>query len=119
MENSGLLQLKEDLVTIYDMWSGNRDRQNRKHHSEHGALRSGEGTPSQMAMRQHEFEERSKMEAMEAAGEHGTDSRTQKRQFEYYKEKVKSKRTGKQDDRFDFIEEDTVLLHEDIGMVNL
>ena len=59
------------------------------------------------------------MEAMEAAGEHATDTRTQKRQFEYYREKIQNKRTSKQDDRFDFIPEDTVELREDIAMLNL
>ena len=39
--------------------------------------------------------------------------------FEYWKEKQQNKRTSKQDDRFDLIEEDTVPIIEDIAMLNM
>lgn len=39
--------------------------------------------------------------------------------FEYWKEKQQNKRTSKQDDRFDLIEEDTVPVIEDIAMLNM
>ena len=101
------------------MMSGEKDRKSRRTHSEHGALRSGEGTPDQMMMRQKMFEERQKLDDMEAAGEYATDIRTSKRQFEHWKEKMANKRTSKQDDRFDLAEEDTVALREDIAVLNL
>ena len=105
--------------SLYDMWSGEKDRKNRKTHSESGALRSGEGTPDQIAMRARMFEERQKLEDLEASGEYTTDLRTSKRQFEYWKEKMQDKRTSKQDERFDLIAEDSVPILEDIAMLNL
>ena len=120
IKSSGLLQFTEDISTLYDMWSGNsNESKNRRTHSESGALRSGEGSPDQIAMRARMFEERQKLDDLEASGEYTTDLRTSKRQFEYWKEKMQNKRTSKQDDRFDLIEEDSVPILEDIAMMNL
>ena len=53
---------------------------------------------------------------MEASGEYPTDIRTQKAMFEYWKEKQSNKRTRRQDERFDFVEEDSVALAGDMAM---
>ena len=118
-ENSGLTQFKEDALAFYDMVSGDKDRKSRRQHMQNGALRSGEGMPDEQAIRQRKFEERQKLDELEEAGEYVTDLRTSKKQFEYWKEKMADKRTFKQDERFDFVAEDTVTLLEDIGMLNL
>ena len=88
LEQSGWPQFKDDLIQFYDLVSGDGERKNRKAHSERGALRSGEGAPDQMALRQKVLEERQRMDDMEARGEYTTDLRQSKKMFEYWKEKM-------------------------------
>lgn len=56
------------------------------------------------------------LDDMEARGEYSTDLRTSKKQFEHWKEKMANKRTFKQDNRFDFVPEETVLITEDFAL---
>ena len=109
-------QMKEDALKVYDLWTGNTEDRNRKARTEHAANRPGEGMPDEAFIRQKKMEARQRLEDIEASGEYPKDIRTQKAMFEYWKEKTQSKRTKKQDERFDFIEEDSVSLHADMAM---
>ena len=88
-------QMKEDFTRLYDIWSGNTDRRDRKARTENQANRSGEGMPDEAFIRQKKFEARQRLEEIEASGEYPTDIRTQKAMFEYWKEKQSEKRTKK------------------------
>jgi len=111
----GADQMMNEMSAVYNLFSGNNERENRRNHSERGAMRSGEGTPDQQALRQQQFDDRQRMEDMEAAGEYATDRRTARQQLEYREEQARNRRGPEHDDRFDLIPEDSVLITEDIS----
>lgn len=98
---AALDEAKEGFSRLYGLLTKDPEQmmQRRKHQRERGVLRSGEGTPEQVANRLRKFDERERIENMFATGEKAQDIPTHLALHEYYIEQLNEKPGVKRNDK--------------------